>query len=463
MNDMAAFDGAGAAIVQFEPAARKGSHTLLGLYGFSGCGKTLSAIYIARGLVGDDGKVAMIDTETGRGLIYAMEAGGYDYAELTPPFTPERYTDSIKAAEAAGVDCLIIDSSSHEWEGIGGVLEMAEAGGGKGLVKWANPKARHKKFVQSMLNSRMHIILCARAKEKMIQVTAANQRKYPRAKVGDIFTEGMVAIQEKRFIYEMTVQIFLPIPDDPEGPRGVPVLEKCPKDLLGGFPPGEQISIATGQRIAEWVSGGEPVDQSAQDLKREAEDMASFGTERMRAWWGGLSKAQQRQLQGNLPNLRSIAQTADDEQARQKTTDEEANAVEDDRLADPFGHDTNTTGGDQSEETEEQEGDAASKSAKDSSRGTPQAADGAGETPAAPDPPADHAKWKAPHWREWSKRSIADIADYDDEGELRAWFDADVAPVCKANMDASRNEGAAVLNAYNERLAVLQGEAVGAA
>lgn len=121
------------------------------------------------------------------------------------------------------------------------------------------------------------------------------------------------------------------------------------------------------------------------------------------------------------------------------------------------------TEGDQSEETQQGKDAGA-----DAQPGAAKAADGAGETPAAPpragpeDQPADRAKWKAPHWREWSKRSIADIADYDDEGELRAWFDADVAPACKANMDASRNEGAAVLDAYNERLAVLQGEAVGA-
>ena len=332
MND-APFDAPAGPIVKFTPAARKGSHVLIGLYGFSGCGKTLSALYIARGLVGPKGRIAMIDTETGRGLVYAMEAGGFDHAELTPPFTPERYVEAIRQAETAGYDALIIDSASHEWEGIGGIIETAEASGQQGLLKWANPKARHKKFVQHLLNTRMHVVICLRAKEKLVPVTAANIAKYPGAKVKDIVSEGMVSIQDKRFIYEQTVQLFLPLPEAGQ-PRGVPVLEKCPKDLLGAFPPGEQISVATGERIAEWVAGGAPVDHAAEALQRTAEETAAGGTAMMREWWKGLTKDQQKKLSPTLPNLRSIAETADKDAERLKA---ETHVDDDDRLADPFG------------------------------------------------------------------------------------------------------------------------------
>jgi hypothetical protein len=44
------------------------------------------------------------------------------------------------------------------------------------LAKWAKPKARHKRFVQVMLTTRMHIILCLRAKEKLVQRKDANGR-----------------------------------------------------------------------------------------------------------------------------------------------------------------------------------------------------------------------------------------------------------------------------------------------
>ena len=126
MND-SGFDSATGPIIRIERAVRKGSHVLISLYGFSGCGKTLSAIYLARGLVGPQGRICMIDTETDRGLIYSLEAGGYDRAELTPPFTPERYIEAIKTVEKAGYDALILDQASSEWEGIGGIVEMADA------------------------------------------------------------------------------------------------------------------------------------------------------------------------------------------------------------------------------------------------------------------------------------------------------------------------------------------------
>src|SRR5690242_17663606 len=112
-------------IITFGRAVRRGTHVIVTAYGESGCGKTYSLIKLGRGLVGPNGKLGMIDTETGRGLIYANVGDGYEYAELTPPFTPERYIEAIDAAEAAGIEALIIDSGSHEWEGLGGVLEIA--------------------------------------------------------------------------------------------------------------------------------------------------------------------------------------------------------------------------------------------------------------------------------------------------------------------------------------------------
>jgi hypothetical protein len=89
------------------------------------------------------------------------------------------------------------------------------------------PKARHKRFVQTLLTTRMHIIVCLRAKEKLLQ------------QGGDIVSGGWVPVQEKFFGYEMTVRLSFP----EGGKPGVPELIKCPADLLGrlharrtGFP-----------------------------------------------------------------------------------------------------------------------------------------------------------------------------------------------------------------------------------
>lgn len=288
-------------IVTFARARREGSHCLISMEGSSGDGKTYSAILLMRGLVGPDKKFGLLDTETGRGKIYADLAGGYEYGELTPPFTPERYTAAIKAAEASGLAGLIIDSASHEWEGIGGIGEIAEAGSAKGLQKWAKPKARHKKFMWSILTTRMHIIVCLRAKEKMLQ------------QGNEVVSGGWVPIQEKGFGYEMTVRLFFA----GTGKKGVPELRKCPQDLLGAFPEGAQISVETGARIAEWVHGGVPVDGEAMTLKRDAEEAAEGGEAVLDKFLLTLTKTRKDKLKPFGANLRSIAVQVDKDTAEE--------------------------------------------------------------------------------------------------------------------------------------------------
>jgi hypothetical protein len=300
-------------IVSFSRAQREGSHCLISMEGSSGDGKTYSAILLMRGLVGTGGKFGLLDTETGRGKIYADLAGGYEYGELTPPFTPERYIEAIKIAEAAGLSGLIIDSASHEWEGIGGIGEIAEANNLKGLNKWARPKARHKKFVQTLLTTRMHIIVCLRAKEKMLQGKDDATGKET------IVSGGWVPIQEKGFGFEMTVRLFFP----GTGKKGVPELRKCPQDLLGAFPEGMQVSVETGERIAEWVHGGVPVDGEAMVLKRDAQEAAEGGETVLDAFILRLTKSQKTKLAPFGANLRSIAVQADKdaaEEANQEST-----------------------------------------------------------------------------------------------------------------------------------------------
>lgn len=294
-------------IVTFARAKREGSHILASMEATSGRGKTLSALLLGRGLVGPTGKLGMLDTETGRGKIYASAIpGGYQYGELTPPFSPERYIACVKAAQEAGLECLIIDSASHEWEGIGGIGEIAEAGGGKGLQKWAKPKARHKRFVQTLLTTRMHIIVCLRAKEKLIQRKGAEGKE-------EIVSAGWVPVQEKFFGYEMTVRLAFPL----DGIPGVPELVKCPADLLGAFVPGLKVSVDSGARIAEWVKGGVPVDQESMTLKTEAEEAAEGGGLVLDKYLLSLTKSQKARLAPFGANLRSIARTADAQAAEE--------------------------------------------------------------------------------------------------------------------------------------------------
>lgn len=288
-------------IINIQPARREGSHVLVSLTGPSGSGKTMTAIKVARGLIGPQGRLGFLDTETGRGRLYS-DLTTYDYGELTPPFSPIRFIGAIDDFEAHGVDALILDSASHEWEGVGGVQEMAEATGKQGLLKWQQPKAAHKRFVNRLLTSRMHIFICLRAREKMIQAKDERGRD-------QIVSDGYHEIQEKNFIYEMTASVLLL-------PGGRKLVTKCPAALQAAFGPVGQESAgyldeATGRMLGEWVKGGDPVDQAFEALKRTATRMAEGGVDGFRDYWKRLSPADREKLKPQVANLQSIAEEAD--------------------------------------------------------------------------------------------------------------------------------------------------------
>ena len=84
----------------------------------SGSGKTYSGLLLANGIVGDWSKVCVIDTERDSASIYS-DFGEFNTISLDAPYTPERYIQAITAAEEAGMEVIIIDSITHEWDGSG--------------------------------------------------------------------------------------------------------------------------------------------------------------------------------------------------------------------------------------------------------------------------------------------------------------------------------------------------------
>src|SRR6266511_4630310 len=109
--------------MQLQQASRKNAKIKMALQGPSGSGKTYGALLLAFGLCNDWTKIAVIDTENHSSELYA-HLGNYKVLHLQAPFSPERYIEAIKVCEKAGIEVIIIDSISHEWEGIGGILEV---------------------------------------------------------------------------------------------------------------------------------------------------------------------------------------------------------------------------------------------------------------------------------------------------------------------------------------------------
>lgn len=225
-------------------ATRSKAKIRLGLSAVSGGGKTYSAILIAKGLCGDLSKVAIIDTENGSADLYA-HLGEYNVLPLTAPYSPEAYIKAIKECEKEGMEVIIIDSITHEWDGKGGCLEIAEtitqaSTSKNSYTSWAKVTPRHTAFIDAMLQSPAHIITTVRRKQDYEMTKVDGRMKVEKAGLKEVTREG--------WEYELTVNLQLDAAHQA-------IASKDRTGLFMGKP--EFIpSEATGQLIADWCDSG---------------------------------------------------------------------------------------------------------------------------------------------------------------------------------------------------------------
>jgi hypothetical protein len=254
----------------FRPAVREQVGLIIGLAGGTGSGKTRSAMRLAAGIAGDD-PFAVIDTEAGRAKHYADDFK-FDHGDLVPPFTPDRYTEAIIAADKAGYPVIVVDSMSHEWAGDGGVLDMQEseldrmAGNDYGkrervkLAAWIKPKMQHKHMVQKLLQVRAHLILCFRAEPK-IEMVKKDGKLEMQAKQSLVGKDGWIPICEKNLPFETTCY-FLLLASAP----GLPQVIKLQEQHRALFPLDQPIGEESGRLIAAWAAGGSKPERPAASL-----------------------------------------------------------------------------------------------------------------------------------------------------------------------------------------------------
>ena len=250
---------------EYRDAVRRDTNLLILLAGGTASGKTESAMRLATGLAGGQ-PFAVIDTEAGRAL-HKADDYRFKHAELDEPFTPERYTEAIKAADAAGFPVIVIDSGSHEYEGVGGVLDIQAAefermGSKEGarMASWIEPKRRHKRFVQELLRVTAHVILNLRAQDQ-IEITKQDGKTVVRPKESLIGAEGWIPICEKRLPFEATISLLL-LQSNP----GVPVPIKLERRHIDLVPLDRPLDEQVGASLAEWAAGSErPAAHSASD------------------------------------------------------------------------------------------------------------------------------------------------------------------------------------------------------
>lgn len=272
-------------------ASRIATPLLMGIVGPTGTGKTYSALRLATGMQRvTGGKIHGIDTESNRMLHYAplpgqkadISRGTFDFTHVpfSAPYGSLDYLAAIKHCVADGAKVIVIDSGSHEHDGVGGMLEQHQAeaerlaGGDKSKIDamkmsaWGPPKMARKKLLNTLLtDTSVNVIFCFRAKEK-VHVASKEEKKAGKEAVSQM---GFCAIAGDDFIFELMLNcVLLP------GARGYPTwqspregeqaLMKIPEQFQHIFDRPVQLSEEIGQRIAEWAAGAEVPTPSADEL-----------------------------------------------------------------------------------------------------------------------------------------------------------------------------------------------------
>lgn len=322
-------------VIRFTPVSEINDPLTLaiGLSGGSGTGKTYTALSMARGIsevvTGKaGGPIGYVDTENRRALHYKSafpEMMHYDMKAVDDDgnmigFGPERWIAVIDSAEAAGLPVVILDSFSHAWEGVGGVLDLQAqvldrlTGGDdskknqRSQLAWAEVKPRYRRLIDRIVRAKTNIIICTRAKPVMQAKSRdtgwkevnARATKTRRADVPwDPASDGDL-------MFEMTTMVIL----DPSAP-GAPVHQiKVADQFKALLDPRRPMGVETGRAMATWAKGQGDA-QAQKELLDAARTIARTGKEKFTAHWQSLDKPQRAIVATIMDELQQLAVEAD--------------------------------------------------------------------------------------------------------------------------------------------------------
>lgn len=225
--------------MELRKATRKAIKLRLNISAPSGAGKTYSALRMAKGICGDWAKVAVIDTENGSASLYS-NLGEFNVIDLQPPYTPEKYIQAINACVDAGMEVVIIDSTTHEWACLIEENELLAQSKFRGNTwsAWSQTTPRHDKFINAVLHANAHVITCTRSK---METVMGDDKKVKKV--------GMKDVQREGWEYELTVSLNI----DRDTHLAIPSKDRT--NLFEGKNP-FLITEQTGELISNWCSSG---------------------------------------------------------------------------------------------------------------------------------------------------------------------------------------------------------------
>jgi energy-coupling factor transporter ATP-binding protein EcfA2 len=233
-----------------ETATREKRPLKLILNGPSGAGKTTAALRIAHGIEPDASKIMLADTEN-RSSCLCVGRHGIGQFQLIPfkgPYSPDRLSELITFAEQQAATVLIIDSTSHIWNGSGGLLEMvddvaAKKTRGNSFQAWGIIDPIYRKMLARIVQSPLHIICTLRAKQEW----SMSKNNEGRSSVEKM---GMASQARDGFEYEFDLALSVDMNHCAE-------VSKTGKDRFGMFESRTlpwQVTQETGKEILQFLN-----------------------------------------------------------------------------------------------------------------------------------------------------------------------------------------------------------------
>lgn len=222
--------------MEIRKAERKKAKIKMALQGGAGSGKTYSSLLIAFGLCANWGKIVIVDSENNSADLYS-NLGSYNVLNIPMPYTPEKYIEAIQMALKAGMEVIIIDSTSHCWDYL---IQVHSEMAGNSFTNWSKITPRQNAFINTILQADAHIIATMRVKQDYV----LNQKdgKYVPEKV------GLKAVQRDGVDYEFTLVFDIDIKHNATS-------SKDRTNLFEGKPQ-FKITSKTGEEILQWCNSG---------------------------------------------------------------------------------------------------------------------------------------------------------------------------------------------------------------
>jgi len=251
--------------------------------GGTNTGKSFSSLLLARGMVGPRGKIAVLDTESGR-MANLRRHHEFDMDVMQPPFTPSLIAEAAEAAEADGYGALVVDSMSMIHVGPGGyrdwhrqeVERMCRGDESKAIAMdypaRKKPSLDRQAMLYRLLQRRIPIIFSCRARE-MTEKKGMEIKKI-----------GWQPVIHPEFIYDMTVGLTL-TPEDGKGVIRHRAPFKIEKDLAEAFRDGDMITVQHGEAIMDIMRSSAAPAMAFHVTRTDGKVLPFPSIQAWAAWW----------------------------------------------------------------------------------------------------------------------------------------------------------------------------------